>query len=460
MNTEIKSNSKENSQFTKMTTNSVPKLIISLAIPTVISMLVTSIYNMADTFFVSQLGTSASAAVGIVFSIMAIIQAVGFTLGMGTGSLVSRKLGEKKIEEANRYSSTAFFTALTFGLILTIFGLSFTDFLMELLGSTPTILPYARNYARFIFLGAPVMCASFVMNNLLRSEGHASFSMIALTSGGILNIILDPIFIFALKLGTAGAAIATVISQCVSFSILLQFFLRKKGLVTISIRYVSHKIKDFANIFFTGFPSLCRQGLASISTVMLNRSAAVYGDASVAGMSIVMRIIILVGSAMIGIGQGFTPVSGYNYGAKNFKRVKEAYKFTILLGTSILTCASVLLIIFAPEIIACFRDDETVIKVGSAALRFQACSIPLHAFIVSTNMLMQSTGKSLQATFLACNRQGIYFLPLIVILPLLFGLLGVEITQACADALSFLTAIPYAIWFFKKLPKTKTDSTS
>jgi len=287
------------------------------------------------------------------------------------------------------------------------------------------------------------------MNNVLRSEGHASFSMIALTSGGVLNILLDPLFIFTFKLGTAGAAIATLISQCISFAILLQFFLRHKGLTSISIRFISKKFSDYASIVTTGFPSLCRQGLASVSSVLLNREAAIFGDVAIAGMSVVTRIVILIGSIMVGIGQGFTPVAGYNYGAKNFKRVKDSYKFTVILGFITMSFFAAILMIFAPTILSWFAKNLDVIKVGSTALRFQACAIPLNALIIGTNMLMQATGKSIQATFLACNRQGVYFIPAILILPHLFGLLGVEVSQTIADILSAITAVPYVIWFFK-----------
>ena len=440
-------------EYQRMITKPVSNLVLSLAIPTVTSMLVSSLYNMADTYFVSKLGTSASGAVGIVFSLMAIIQAIGFTLGMGCGSLISRKLGEKDNDAADRYGSSAFFVAIGFGLLITVFGLIYIDPLMMLLGSTETILPYARDYGLYIIIGAPLMCASFVMNNILRSEGHAAFSMIALTSGGFINIILDPIFIFSLKLGTAGAAMATLISQCISFSLLLQFFLRKKGIVHIRISCMSRKFRDYGLVIVTGFPSLCRQGLASVSTAILNNQASAYGDSAVAGISIVMRIVVTVAAVMIGIGQGFTPVSGYNYGAKKYSRVKEAYRFTVMLGTAILTVGAVILIVFAPQIIKWFRDDPEVIKVGARALRFQSVALPLHGLVIGTNMLMQSTGKQLQATFLACNRQGVYFIPLIIVLPIFFGLTGIEATQACADVLSAITAVPYVLWFMKKLPK-------
>lgn len=448
-------------QFARMTTQPVSKLIPSLAIPTVISMLISSIYNMADTFFVSQLGTSASAAVGIVFSVMAIIQACGFTLGMGAGSLISRRLGEKNNAAAERLLSTAFISAFICGSLIAVVGLSCTEPLMRLLGASETIMPYAVDYGNYIFLGAPLMCASFVMNNTLRSEGHAAFSMVALTTGGVLNMILDPIFIFVFDLGTAGAAIATLISQAVSFSIFISFFLMKKSIVRLHLPW---QLKNrhpegtgpaggLGGILALGLPSLCRQGLSTVASVLLNRAAGAFGDAAIAGMSITNRIIMLVASVMIGIGQGFTPVSGYNYGAKKYTRVRQAYWFTVKLGATIMGISALVLVPFAPWIITFFRNDPEVIKIGTLALRFQAIALPLHAFIVGTNMLMQSTGKSVQATFLACNRQGVYFIPLIIVLPALFGYMGIVSTQAIADVFSAITAIPYVIWFLKRLPK-------
>lgn len=454
-----KTESKENLQYNKMINSPVWKLISTLAVPTIISMLVTSIYNMADTYFVSQLGTEASAAVGIMFPVMSIIQACGFTLGMGSSSLISRKLGERKNEEASVIASSGFFTALVIGLIVALVGVCFTDKIMILVGSSQTILPFAVKYAFVIFLGAPFMCASFVMNNVLRSEGKATFSMIALTSGSILNLFLDPVFIFKLDLGIFGAAVATVICQIISFSILLYWFLRKKAICSLKIRYIFTKnktAKEFSYwpviflIVSTGFPSLCRQGLSSISTILLNRTAVGYGDAAVAGMAIVTRVVMFIASVMIGIGQGFSPVSGYNFGAKRYDRVKEAFRFTIISSFILLTAFSTVIWMVAPELVRAIRNDPAVVAVGVVALRFQLCLMPSHSIIISTNMLMQSTGHVKKAAFLSCNRQGIFFIPTILILPTFMGILGVEIAQTVADFLSMIAAIPYFIWFFKK----------
>ena len=440
-------------QYDKMVNTPVSKLIATLAIPTVISMLVTAIYNIADTFFVSHISMEASAAVGIVFPIMSIIQACGFTLGMGAGSLVSIRLGQKRNEEANVIASTAFFSALGIGILITIFGNLFSSQFLSLVGASEAVLPYAQAYARYIFWGAPFMCASFVLNNVLRSEGKAFFSMIALTSGGVLNIALDPLFIYGLHLGISGAAIATLVSQFVSFCILLSWFLRKKAVCHMSIRNFTLRKGVLAKVAWTGVPSLARQGLASVATILLNTAAGQYGDAAIAGMSITTKIVMFVASIMIGIGQGFSPVSGYNYGAKRYDRVKQAYRFMLTSGFCIMLVFASIIFIFAPYVMAAFIEDEAARAVGTVALRWQISFIPIHPLIVGTNMLMQSTRHIKAATFLSMNRQGIYFIPAILILPRILGLTGVEISQFVADALSAVTAIPYAIHFFRKLEK-------
>ena len=458
-------------QYNKMVNTPVWKLITKLAIPTIISMLVTSLYNMADTFFVSQLGTEASAAVGIVFPIMSIIQACGFTLGMGSGSLVSIRLGQKRNEEASVISSTAFFAALTVGLLITCFGNMFARAVLGFVGADEAVLPFAKDYAFFIFWGAPFMCASFVLNNDLRAEGKAFFSMIALTTGGILNMVLDPFFIFSelpvfgtglvLKgfgFGIRGAALCTLLTQFTSFWLLFSFYLRRKSICHISIKNVSKDLRVLGKVTTTGLPSLARQGLASIASILLNRNAALFGISAIAAMSIVGKIIMFIASMMIGIGQGFSPVSGYNYGAKRYDRVKKAYIFLVCSGAAVMSVFAAAAVIFAPQIIAAFRNDPDVIAVGTVALRWQAAFLPLHALIVGTNMLMQSTRHIKAATFLSMNRQGVYFIPAILILPRVFGLFGVEISQAVADIFSMFTAIPYMIWFFKKLNKEELNS--
>lgn len=451
-------NKNADAQYNKMVNTPVWKLVSSLAVPTVISMLITSIYNMADTYFVSQISTQASAAVGIVFPVMSIIQACGFTLGMGSGSLLSIKLGQKKNDEASEISATAFYTAIAIGILITIFGNIFAASVLRLLGSSEAVLPYATDYARYIFFGAPFMCASFVLNNDLRAEGKAFFSMIALTSGGIVNIILDPIFIFVFKMGISGAAIATIVSQIISFTILLSWYLRRKVICSMSIKHFTKRPAVLGHIFSMGMPSLARQGMASISTILLNTMAGLYGgDSAIAAMSIVTKICMFMGSIMIGIGQGFSPVSGYNYGAKRYDRVKKAYVFMVISSFGLLSGLAVICVLFAPQIMGAFRDDPTVIAVGTVALRWQAAFFPFHPIIVGTNMLMQSTRHVKSALYLSMNRQGIYFIPAIILLSMTLGLTGVEISQAIADILSTFTAIPFMIYFFKKLSKLEQN---
>ena len=444
-------------QYNKMVNTPVSKLVTTLAIPTVISMLVTSIYNMADTFFVSQINTQASAAVGVVFPIMAIIQAFGFTLGMGSGSLVSIRLGQKRDKEANVIASTAFFSSLVFGAVVTLLGNVFSAGILSLIGASECVLPYAQDYARYIFWGAPFICASFVLNNDLRSEGKAYLSMIALTSGGVLNIFLDPVFIYVFNLGISGAAIATLVSQTISFLILLSFYLRKKTVIKLSIKSISVKKDVLWKIITTGVPSLARQGLASIASILLNTSAAVYSDAAVAAMSIATKILMFVASIMIGIGQGFSPVSGYNYGAKRYDRVKKSYWFMVLSGSSLMTFLAVVIFIFAHPILRTFINDDTAIGIGVTALRWQVSFMPFHPLIVGTNMLMQSTRHIKSATFLSMNRQGVFFIPAILILPRIFGLTGVETAQFVADVLSSIASIPFLVCFFKKLDRLEVE---
>ena len=439
-------------QFLKMTETPIPNLVSRLAVPTIISMLVSSIYNMADTFFVAKLGTSAAGAVGIVFSLMAVIQAIGFGLGMGSGSNISRLLGQQKNKEADIIASTGFFSAITFGLVLTFLGTIFINRLMKNLGATETILPYAKDYAKYILFGAPVMCASFVMNNILRSEGKAALSMVGITFGGILNIILDPVFIFVFKLGISGAAIATLLSQCISFSLLLSCFIRKKSTTKLHIKNVSKKIGTYFLIIKTGLPSLCRQALASTATIFLNVSASFYGDSAVAAMSIVGRIFMFTMSAMIGLGQGFQPVLGYNYGAKKYDRVREAIFFTGKVGTVVMTSFAVIGFIFAEDIMKVFRkEDLEVIVIGAFAIKMQCLALPTHPMIVVSNMTLQIVGKSWQGTFLSAARQGIFFLPLIIIFSQAMGLTGIQITQPVADVLTAICTVPFMILFFKEI---------
>ena len=447
-------------QFRKMTETPIPKLILSLAAPTILSMLITSIYNLADTFFVGQISTSASGAVGVVSSLMAIIQALGFMLGHGAGSIISRSLGSQNTKAATRFASTSFFTALTFGLILAAVGLTTLPHFMMLLGSTQTILPHACAYARPILIAAPLMMSSLVMNNILRYEGKASFAMIGLVTGGVLNMVLDPVFIFGFGLGTAGAGIATALRQSIGFCILLSMFLRGKTVSQFQLSAVTRSPAEFGTILMTGLPSFGRQGLNSIGGMLLNIAARSYGDAAVAGMSIVSRIFMFIISVAIGTGQGFQPVAGFNYGARKYRRVEKACVFTMCASFCFLSVIIAACWFNAEALIKLFRDDPEVTAIALPAFRYQCFACFLQPVIVAGNMLFQSIGKSGRATFLACCRQGVFFIPLILTLPRMFGLLGIEICQPIADVLTFVVTVPFLFPFLHQLVKMEEAETA
>ena len=438
-------------QFRRMTETPIPQLVLSLAAPTILSMLITSIYNLADTFFVGQISTSASGAVGVVSSLMAIIQALGFMLGHGAGTIISRSLGSRDTTAATRFASTSFFTALVFGVVLAVAGLGTLPHFMMLLGSTETILPHACAYARPILIAAPLMISSLVMNNILRYEGKASFAMIGLVTGGVLNIALDPLFMFVFGLGTAGAGIATALSQSISFCILLSMFLRGKTVSQFRLSAVTREARDFGRILLGGAPSFGRQGLNSIGGMLLNLAARSYGDAAVAGMSIVSRIFMFIISVAIGVGQGLQPVASFNYGARKYRRVRQAAIFTIEAAFCMLVVLVGLCWVNGDALVRLFRDDPAVTAVALPAFHYQCLAMLLQPIIVVANMTFQSVGASGRATFLACCRQGVFFIPLILILPRTHGLFGVEICQPIADVLTFLVSLPFLIAFLQQL---------
>ena len=438
-------------QFQKMTETPVEKLIATLALPTVISMMITMIYNAADTFFVSKISVAASGATGIVFSLMAILQAFGFMYGHGAGSIISRRLGAKDTEGARRYCSTAFFVSLLTALIIAVIGIVFLTPFMKLLGSTDTILPFAKSYALWILIAAPAMATSCVMNNIMRYEGIAKLAMIGLATGGILNIFLDPLLIFVCQLGISGAGIATAFSQYLSMGILLFFFLKKKTQSRIAFRYVSFRPRVTWEIISVGVPSFARQGLNSVSTMLLNVQAAVYGDECIAALSIVAKLLMFIFSVCIGIGQGFQPVCSFNYGAKKYDRVRRAIRFLWVFSTIVLTVISALMCLIAPQVVSLFRSEESIVAIGSTALRYLCIAMCLMPTVTCANMTFQSTGLSGKAFFLACAQNGLYFIPLLFILPKLLGITGIIIAQPIAYALAALTAVPFIIFFYREL---------
>lgn len=450
-------NVKEQEQYLKMTATPIPRLVASLAWPSIVSMIITSVYNTADAYFVSQISTSASGAVGIVMPIMALMQAVGFTFAIGAGSQIAQLLGSKRLDEANRYGSSSIAIGVVFGLLITLLGLWQLNPLLKLFGATDTILPFAKDYAGVILLGAPIFISQFVLNLQLRSQGKNKLSMIGLMTGGLLNIILDPIFIFAFGLGIRGAALATVLSQMVSWSI-LYWMVRHRSLISLSFKRVSRSFGTYWVIISTGISSFLRQGLASIAIILLNNAAGQFGDAAIAAIVIVGRISMIMIALILGVGQGFQPIAGYNYGAKKYDRVRESWRFTYFAMTAIVAVAGVIIFILAPSLVTAFRKDPVVVSVGSTMLRYLSISLMFQPMLISTNMLLQTTTHIKAASFLAATRQGLFFIPLLLTLPPLLGIRGIMIAQPIADVLSALVAIPFLVHFMKNLPKNnETD---
>lgn len=440
-------------KFARMTQTPIPTLVSTLAVPTIISMLITSLYNMADTFFVGQIGTSATAAVGVALPLMAIIQAIGFTFGQGSGNHISRLLGQQQREEAEHMASVAFFSTFALGAVLGVLGTLWLDPLVDLLGATATSAGYTKDYARYILIGCPFMVSALVLNNQFRFQGNAIFGMVGIFSGAVVNIILDPIFIFVLDMDTGR---------------------RRPGhhpqpvpqLLPAGGRHVPRRqssplppafrptVERYSKIISGGLPSFWRQALASVATILLNVAGREFGggDVAVAAMSIVSRITMFAGSALVGFGQGYQPVCGFNYGAKLYGRVREAFFFFFKVAAVGALILAALGFLFSPQLVAIFRrDDSEVIRIGATALRMQCVTFPLMAWFFPTSMTLQTTGLSLKASALAMCRQGLFFLPFILTLPRLWGIPGIQLSQPAADLCSFLVALPMGLGVLRDL---------
>ena len=448
-------------KLTRMTTQPVKKLILRLAGPTIASMLISSLYNMADTFFVGRIGTFATAGVGLIFPLMTVMQAFGFFFGQGSGNYVSRALGANRIEDAERMAATGFFCALGMGALIFGLGQVFSTPVLRVLGADPgrvaqETVDHARAYYTTLLFGAPFVLSSCVLNNQMRFQGNAFFSMIGLVSGAVLNIGLDPLFIFVFNMGVMGAAAATVVSQAFSFCVLYLGTLRSDTL-KIKVKNLTPNGHYLKNILAGGLPSLLRQGFGSVATLCLNAAAAAavplsQADAAIAAFSVVSRVMFFVFSALLGFGQGFQPVCGYNWGARKFDRVREAYLFCIKIGVTFLLLISTCTFLFAGPIVSLFRDDAEVIRMGTVAMRCQSCSLPLMAVVAMSNMLFQTTGKAVRATILAIARQGMVFIPCVLLLPRVIdpAIWGVYLAQPIADVITFLTAVPMAVHILKR----------
>lgn len=437
-------------KYTFLTQAPVHRVIGAMAIPTIISMLLTSMYNLVDTFFVGKINTQSTAAVGIVFSVMFFIQAFSFFFGNGSGNYISRQLGAQNTKDAEVMASTGLFYTLVFSLIVMLLGWIFLEPISILLGSTPTILPYTRQYLGISLLGTPFIMGTFCINNQMRFQGFTKYSVYGAISGSIINCLLDPVFIFGFSMGVSGAAVASVIGQICGFVILL-IMSQKEGVIHYTHHRISFEGRFVKEIIAGGTPSISRQGLASVSTIALNSVAGNYGDAAIAAMSIVTRISMFIFSVIVGLGQGFQPMCGFCYGAKLYDRVKEGFWFSTKIGTFFLLFWSVVLIIFSGEVVSLFRDDPEVIAIGIPALRYQMIIFPACSFMMMANMMMQTCRKTIRANILAASRQGLFFIPLIFVLPHFYGLFGVEICQAVSDIISLIVTIPIVWSAFKEM---------
>lgn len=440
--------SRDNYQF--LTTAPIPRVIATMAIPAVISMLVTSVYNIVDTFFIGQISTQATAAVGIVFSVMFVIQAVGFFFGHGSGNYIARELGARRQQNAESMAATGLVYSFSFGLLIAVLGQIFLHPLSVMLGSTPTILPYTEDYMRLILLGAPLQTAALTMNNQMRFQGNANYAMYGITAGAVLNVALDPLFIFVCNMGVRGAALATLLGQVCSFCILF-IMTHHGGNIRIRLRNFSRQSAFVREILRGGTPSLFRQVVACFAAILMNRAAGVYGDAAIAAMAIVNRISMIIMSIIIGVGHGFQPLCGFSYGAGLYRRVRQGYWFVVKIGTGFLLVCTVLVFCFSSDLITIFRNDPAVIAIGTDALHWQILSWPLEAVFMMSNMLLQTIGMSLRANILALSKRGFFFVPFILILPYYFGLTGIEVCQPVCDVCGFLLTIPIAVASFKIL---------
>ncbi len=438
------------SNYELLTHGSIPRVVGTMAVPTIISMLTSSLYSLADTFFVGQIDTQATAAVGICFAVLSVFQAFAFFFGHGSGNYMSRMLGARRRDEAVRMASTGFFSALVFGVVMAAVCLLLLTPLSRWLGSTPTILPYTERYLAIILLGTPLNIGAMVLNNQMRFQGNARWAMYGIVTGTVLNVLLDPLLIFVCHLGISGAALATVLGQACSF-VLLLWLSHREGNIGPRIQRGGSTVHMLWEIARGGSPSLMRQGLGSIATLLLNLMAAGYGDAAVAAMSIVGRITFVVYSIIIGLGQGYQPLCGFSYGARLFIRVKQGFWFCVKVGTAFLIVCTVLGFLFTEQIIALFRDDPDVIRIGSEALRYQLYTYPIGAFILLSNMMMQTINHPLKANLMASARRGLFFIPLILVLPQWFGLQGVEMCQAVSDVCTFVLAVPLVWSVFRKM---------
>ena len=447
-------------KYEEMTRQPIPRLVLRLAIPSMVSMVVTALYNVADAAFVGRLSTEATAGIGICFAYMTFIQAVGFFFGHGSGNHISRSLGARREDDASQMAAVGFFTPMIIGAVSALVGLALLPQLAVILGAPPDVVPYACQYLRYILVASPFMMTALTLNNQLRLQGNAMVGLVGLVSGAVLNIALDPLLIFVCDMGVRGAGLATAISQSIAW-LLLFMGTHRSGCVAINLSNFRPTAHLYGEILAGGLPSLCRQGFNCAAAVMLNYAASRYAPAgqeasSVAAFAVVTRTMMFAFSLALGFNQGFQPVCGYNYGAKHYGRVRQSYLYALSVSSLILLVFATAGFIWADDIMLLFRsEDPDMVAIGARAMRWQCLSFPLIGLSTSTNMLFQNIRMTFRSTLLSIGRQGLFFIPAILVLPRLWGIHGVEMAQAVADACTFMLAIPFAVWISRKLKDEK-----
>ena len=441
-----------------MLTQSVGKVVCKMAVPTIVAFIISSIYSLADTYFVSGLGTDATAAVSVNASLDQLIMMCGSMLAVGANSYIARLLGQNNDQKASKVLSTAFILAATIGLTLTVLGSIFMTPMMRLLGATDTCLQYSMDYASYVLLAAPFMATSFVMNQCLRSEGSATLSMVGMGFGGILNCFLDPVFIYGLPalgipaMGVAGASIATAISKVVSFIILIFPYVTRRSLLNLSIKNFCPNWDILSNIVSVGSSSMFRSALAVISGILLNNMAGDISDSVLAGIGVTTKVMMFPFSIILGFGSGFQPVAGFNWGAKRYDRVQDSFRFTAwtsIIGAGVM--AAILIAFADPVIIAFAGEDPQMRELGKICIILQSIALPIHAWVAMVNMLCAGLGNGGGAFLLATARQGTCMLPILFPLSYFFGVYGLVSVQAVADVLSLALAIPICIYMVRKI---------
>lgn len=430
----------------------VKTAITKMAIPATAGMLLTAIYNLADTAFVAGLGTNQIAAIGIVYPLMMIISAVGMTFGIGGATFISRLLGKKDYKMANKTASTAFYTTMIIGIVLLIIGFPLKEQLVILFGATEAVIKPANEYIVYILGAMPFMMGAMTLNNVLRAEGSAKLAMIGISIGAVLNIILDPIFIYTLKMGVSGAALATGISQLTSFIILIIPYFKRKSILHLNLKLFTFKIKLYGEILKIGVPTFLRQGLAAIAFILLNSAAGNYGgESAIAALTIMLRVMMFILMIIFGVGQGYLPVAGYNYGAKRFDRLYESLIFTIKTSLIISTIGGIIFVFLGKEVLNLFNVSNEVLEIGIKSFRYTGILMPVLGYAISVNMTYQAMGKAKQATVLSLSRQGIFFMPIILVVPKLMGLNGVLLVQPLSDLATFMLTTILSVSLFKEI---------